>query len=141
MPLKTQRDDQISINMTPMIDIVFLLIIFFMVGTKFSEINQAERDIALSVPEVSQAEALVQAPQKKIINVFQDGSLTLDANPVDLGQLESQLVSAKAEYPATGVIVRGDSQSLYQHVAEVIATCRVAKINDLNIAVKPVEVR
>jgi biopolymer transport protein ExbD len=141
MPLKTQRDDQISINMTPMIDIVFLLIIFFMVGTRFSEIEQQERDIALKVPEVERVSALAQAPRKKIINVFGDGRITLDSVEVDLQTLESSLVQARAEYPATGVIVRGDAQSLYQHVAEVIATCRVANINDLNIAVKQTESR
>ncbi len=141
MPLKTQRDDQVSINMTPMIDIVFLLIIFFMVGTKFSEIELAERDIALSVPEVSGAEALIPPPKKKIINVFEDGSLMLDSQPVSLAELETSLINAKTQFPGTGVVVRGDSNSIYQHVAEVIATCREAKISDLNIAVKPIELR
>ena len=46
MPLKIQRDDQTSINLTPMIDIVFLLIIFFMVSTRFGK-PQNERDIKL----------------------------------------------------------------------------------------------
>jgi biopolymer transport protein ExbD len=47
MPLKTNLDEQPSINLTPMIDIVFLLIIFFMVGTKFVEM---ERKIAVQGP-------------------------------------------------------------------------------------------
>ncbi|MEZ6092769.1 MAG: biopolymer transporter ExbD [Pirellulaceae bacterium] len=141
MPLKTQRDDQIAINMTPMIDIVFLLIIFFMVGTKFSEIDQQERDISLSVPQVSDAEPLVNSPEKRIINVFQDGSIALDNERISLSALQATLIDAKAQYPATGVVVRGDAQSLYQHVAEVIDSCRKAKIEDLNIAVRPVEIR
>ena len=60
MPLKIQRDDQTSINLTPMIDIVFLLIIFFMVSTKFTELSEAEveRDISLHVPTVTNAHAL-----------------------------------------------------------------------------------
>ena len=53
MPLKTHLDEQPTLNLTPMIDIVFLLIIFFMVGTKFTEL---ERKIALQVPEVSDVE-------------------------------------------------------------------------------------
>ena len=59
MPLKTHVDEQPTLNLTPMIDIVFLLIIFFMVGTKFSEL---ERKIGLKVPEVAGAEALTAAP-------------------------------------------------------------------------------
>ena len=52
MPLKTHLDEQPSLNLTPMIDIVFLLIIFFMVGTKFTEL---ERKIALEVPQISES--------------------------------------------------------------------------------------
>ena len=55
MPLKTTRDDEmVSINLTPMIDIVFQLIIFFMAGTKFTEL---ERSIGLQVPQVNNAGA------------------------------------------------------------------------------------
>lgn len=50
MPLKTHTDEQPSLNLTSMIDVVFLLIIFFMVGTKFTEL---ERKIGLQVPEVN----------------------------------------------------------------------------------------
>ena len=67
MPLKIQRDDQTSINLTPMIDIVFLLIIFFMVSSRFTELN--ERDLALQVPAVANANALTSAPRKRVINV------------------------------------------------------------------------
>lgn len=141
MPLKVQRDDEISINLTPMIDIVFLLIIFFMVGTRFSELESAERDIALKIPQVSGAETLTDPPRKKVINVFADGSLTCDADPVTLEELTTRLQQGKAEYSKLGVVVRGDANSLYQHVASVIATCRQADITDLNIAVKPVERR
>ncbi|MEQ1903623.1 MAG: biopolymer transporter ExbD [Pirellulaceae bacterium] len=141
MPLKVQRDDEISINMTPMIDIVFLLIIFFMVGTKFTEISEAERDIALTVPEVKDGQALAKSPEKRVINIYRDGSIALDTQKLTLEDLENQLREAKAQYPATGVVVRGDSESLYQHVAQVIAACRDAKINDLNIAVKPTKLR
>ena len=49
MPLKTHQDEMPAINLTPMIDIVFNLIIFFMVSTRFTEI---ERKVDLSVPEV-----------------------------------------------------------------------------------------
>ena len=59
MPLKTQIEEMPNLNMTSMIDIVFLLIIFFMVGTKFAE---NERKIALEVPRVSDRGTLTSAP-------------------------------------------------------------------------------
>ncbi len=135
MPLKTQQDDQTQINLTPMIDIVFLLIIFFMVGSRFSDLNQAERDISLKVPQVQNAQALTSAPDKRIINVYTDGKITLDRQSVSLAELEAQLATAREQYQKLGVVVRGDRTSQFERVAQVIATCERVKIRDLNIAV------
>ena len=136
MPLKLNRDDQTSINLTPMIDIVFLLIIFFMVGTKFSELSEAERNISLNVPEVQNAKALTAAPKKRVINVFEDGKVTLDDVPLSLQELSNELTEAKEQYKGLGVIVRGDAAAFYQHVADVLAACNNAEINDLGISVR-----
>jgi biopolymer transport protein ExbD len=135
MPLKLQTDDQTSINLTPMIDIVFLLIIFFMVGTKFSELSERERDIALSLPTVTDAKAMTAAPSNRVIDIFADGKIELDKKTVTLKQLEQALASAKREYPKLGVVIRGDAEGRYQNVASVMATCRRAEIADLNIRV------
>ena len=136
MPLKVHRDEQPSLNMTPMIDIVFLLIIFFMVGTKFTELSESEKEIPLDVPEVGQVDALTAAPKKRIINVYEDGTITLDGNSVSLLQLKNELMAAKQQYDQLGVVVRGDGNSLHQNVTEVLATCRRANITDLGISVR-----
>ncbi len=136
MPLRTQRDEQPSLNLTPMIDIVFLLIIFFMVGTKFSELSEAERDISLQVPQVEQAGALTSAPRKRVINVLEDGRITLDQRSVSLDELKTELADAQRQYQKLGVIVRGDAAAFYQHVADVLAACRAAEITDLGISVR-----
>ena len=141
MPLKVHRDDQTSINLTPMIDIVFLLIIFFMVGTKFSELDELERDIALQVPQVTDARALTSAPRKRVINVYRDGRIILDEKPVSIDQLQMELANARLQYQKLGVVIRGDADSRYQNVANVIATCRKADITDLNISVSEVKTR
>lgn len=136
MPIRIHKDEQPTINLTPMIDIVFLLIIFFMVGTRFTELSEAERDIDLNVPEVSQAGALTSPPKKWQINVFRNGDVTLDDVPVSLGQLKQELTAAKQGYNGLGVIVRGDAAAVYQHVADVLGVCRAAGISDLGISVR-----
>ena len=136
MPLKTSRDEQPTINLTPMIDIVFLLIIFFMVGTKFSELTEAEKHIELNVPQVAEASALTASPKKRVINVFRDGRIALDGKPVSIEQLKQKLQVAKSEYSKIGVIVRGDATSYYQNVADVLATCHSVEIVDLQVAVR-----
>ena len=133
MPLKTHLDERPSLNMTPMIDIVFLLIIFFMVGTKFTEL---ERKIGLQVPEVSETSALTAAPEKKVINVHRDGQITLDRQFVTLEQLHTYLVSARREYQDLGVLIRGDAQGPFQNVASVLSACRQAGISEMGISVR-----
>jgi biopolymer transport protein ExbD len=133
MPLKTHLDEQPTLNLTPMIDIVFLLIIFFMVGTKFTE---PERKIGLRIPEVADRGALSAAPQRRIVNVFRDGTVTLDQVNVTLDELTSQLAAARAQYADLGVLVRGDARGEFQPVASVLNACKQAGIRDLGISVR-----
>ncbi len=135
MPLKTHQDEQPSLNLTPMIDVVFLLIIFFMVGTKFTEM---ERKISLQVPQVRDAAALTAAPERRVINVSREGGVTLDQIPVTLEELRLRLVDARAQYAELGVLVRGDGEGRYQTVAEVLNACSQAGIRNLGIAVRPI---
>ena len=137
MPLKIQRDDQTSINLTPMIDIVFLLIIFFMVSSHFTSKNSSpERDIAITVPRVSDAGALTSPPRHRVVSIYNDGRIALDEEVLAMPQLESKLAAARSQYEQLGVIVRGDGGCQYERVAEVIATCKKLNIRNLNIAVQ-----
>jgi biopolymer transport protein ExbD len=133
MPLKTQLDEQPTLNLTPMIDVVFLLIIFFMVGTKFSEL---ERNLRLKVPEVSDRGALTPAPESRVVNVYQNGQIALDREMVSLDELSTRLEAARSQYPDLGVLIRGDGAGRYQRVAEVLNACKQAGISELGISVR-----
>ena len=132
MPIKTEQHDAPTVNLTPMIDVVFLLIIFFMVATKFTEL---ERQISLQIPKVAHAATLTPAPQKRAVNVYQDDRITLDRQPVTLEELMKRLASARSQYNELGVIIRGDADVRYQRVAEVLAACKQAGIAELGISV------
>ena len=133
MALKTHTDEQPSLNLTPMIDIVFLLIIFFMVGTKFSEL---ERKIGLQPPQVNDSGALSAAPEAKTINVFRDGRIELDNQPVSITELVNRLASSVAQYPTIGVLVRGDANGRFQSVASVLAACSKAGVRKMGVSVR-----
>jgi len=133
MPLRTSKDESQGLNLTPMIDILFLLIIFFMVGSKFTEI---ERAVDLDVPEVGELGALTPAPEKKIINVFRDGRVMLGTEEVTIDQLKSKLQISHSQYQDLGVLVRGDSQVPFQQVASVLTTVREAGIAEMAISVR-----
>jgi len=134
MPLKTHQDDLPMINLTPMIDIVFNLIIFFMVSTRFTEI---ERKVDLSVPKVEGTGRLNEVQRGKTINVYRDGAITLDGRPVTLTELRAQLAAAHRQYDVLQVTVRGDGLSYYQNVAAVMTACQQAGISEMGIAVSP----
>jgi biopolymer transport protein ExbD len=133
MPLKTHLDEQPTLNLTPMIDIVFLLIIFFMVGTKFTEL---EKKIQLEVPRVGTLSALSAAPEKKVINVYRDGSITMDRQTLSVDELTAHLAEARRQYADLGVLVRGDGEGPFQNVAGVLGACREAGISEMGISVR-----
>ena len=116
-----------------MIDVVFLLIIFFMVGTKFTEL---ERKIGLEVPEVSDVKTLTPSPERRVINVFNDGHIELDREIVTVQELVQRLAQAQSEYADLGVLVRGDAEGAFQNVATVLGACREAGVSDMGISVR-----
>jgi len=136
MPLKVNIDETPSLNLTSMIDVLFLLIIFFMVGTRFTD---PERNIGLHLPQVRETGALTEAPSKRVVNVMQDGRILLDDKAVTLVELQAELTAAHHQYPELGVLVRGDAAGAFQHVASVLAACRASGIADLGIAVRLAE--
>jgi biopolymer transport protein ExbD len=134
MPLKTLVDEQPQMNLTSMIDVLFLLIIFFMLATKFSD---QERSIDVTVPQIGPAAALTEAPDRRTINLYRDGRISLDRQFLTLEELTARLAAARADYPELGVILRGDADGKFQHVADVLDACRQAGVIDMAIAVRP----
>jgi biopolymer transport protein ExbD len=133
MPLKTQHDDAPALNLTSMIDVLFLLIIFFMVATKFDEL---ERNIDVAVPEVSQAGEGASPPAPLVVIVQPDGRVELDGKSVSLDELTARLAAARTALGEPSVIIRGDAQCAFQHVAGALAACRQAGVSELGITVR-----
>jgi biopolymer transport protein ExbD len=133
MPLKVQSDETPMLNLTPMIDVMFQLVIFFMVATQFSEM---ERNIDVAVPEVAEAGDTVPPPQPLVVNVLADGRIELDGRPVTPAELTTQLAAARARQADPSVVIRGDARCAFQEVATALAACREANISELGITVR-----
>ncbi len=133
MPLKTHLDDEPTLNLTAMLDVMFLLIIFFMLGTRFVD---EERLIGLRVPAVADRNTPPAGPQRKTINVYRDGRITLDQVPVGLEELTRRLAAARKQATGLAVLVRGDGQGEFRQIAAVLSACKRAGIADLGISVK-----
>lgn len=133
MPLKTQRDEDVSMNLTPMIDVLFLLIIFFMVGTKFADM---ERQFDVELPEVAEAAPLTSPPEDIIVNVYDDGRLVVAQQTVKLPALVQMLNEARARYADQGVLIRGDKETSYEWIAQVLSACAQAKIRHMSLSAR-----
>ena len=134
MPIKMLPQEEPQLNLTPMIDVILTLIIFFMVATKFSE---EERAVDLKLPTAAQTSGpAAAAGTPRIVNVQADGSISLGATPISLEDLTKQLIAARQQAPKIQVLVRGDRMTPHGRMADVYGAVRQAGIPDLGIAVK-----
>jgi len=131
MPLKTEDMEEPALNLTPMIDIVMLLVIFFMVGTQFTE-DESQYEIEL--PSVSSAMPLTALPDEMVINVTEEGNIFLAGEEKTLPELESALREARLRYEDQAVVIRGDNDCPYQNVMTILNICKRVRINTLQLA-------
>lgn len=138
MPLKTSRSEELPVvNMTPMIDVVFLLIIFFMVGTQFSE---SEKNIAVSLPGAGSLNAMMSPPDRREITVAVDGTLSLDGTVMQHEQVTDRLVAMRRQYPDLRVVVRADADAKYQFVVTAFGAANRAGVEDVSTATRATSV-
>lgn len=128
MPLKSSADEELpAINLTPMIDVVFLLLIFFMVGTQFT---QQERQIDIKLPGINSLNSMLPPPQRREVQVGPDGRTYLDGQPVSLPELTQRLSEMIRRYPDLVVAVRGDANAKYGQVAPVYGAINRAGVTN-----------
>ena len=125
-----------KLNMTPMIDVVFQLLIFFLVATRFEE---AARQHDLQLPQADEAMARIAKPKELFVNVDQAGKTIVNGRQISRAELLTQLRQAQTNNPGRQtVIVRGDKRCPLEHIVAVMDLCSKANIRDCRItAVAP----
>ena len=135
MPLQVDAADEPALNLTPLVDVLFLLLIFFLVGTKFTE---NENGFEVDLPTASAApEPLTGRPDELVVNVGPDGQLTLLDEPLGVERLRERLSEVAAVYPDQVVVIRGDAAGAYQHIVTVMDAVNRAGLSNLSLAVDP----
>jgi biopolymer transport protein ExbD len=130
MRIKTAAEEEDQLNMTPLIDMVFLLLIFFLVATT---IAQEEREMQLQLPDTSAVQPLSAPPKQLIINIMQDGTLKVSGRVFTRDELSSTLRTMAKDEPQREVLIRADAESLHKYFADVAQLCRKVGINELKI--------
>ena len=108
-----------------MIDIVFLLLIFFIVTWNFA---RYETELEVVVPTAKEGKERRRAIGEVIINVKEDGSTVMNRRTLSSPELKELLTKVSKDYPDQAVILRGDQNVDYKHVVEVLDVCRAANI-------------
>ncbi len=126
MLIKTRETNGgVSIEMTPMIDMVFLLLIFFLVATTF---HQTERELQIALPMATSAGPISATLRELIVNVDADGVIIVSGKRIDAEDLRAMVQSAVATNPEQKLTVRGDRGTAYANIVRVLD---IAKANGI----------
>jgi biopolymer transport protein ExbD len=103
-----------DINVTPMLDLAYVLLVIFIIMTTASV-----QGIKVNLPKASNQPSLAK-PQTKAITIRDDGQIFLDTYPVTMQELEERLRQMKAVNPALPVVIKGDAKVQYEKVVDVL---------------------
>jgi biopolymer transport protein ExbD len=127
--MKVQEDNAAydEINVTPMLDLAYVLLVVFILMT-----TAAVQGITVNLPKASDAPSLAK-PQTKAITITSDGTIFLDTIPVSMQLLESTLQQYKAVNPALPVVIKGDAAVQYEKVVAVLAMLAKLDITQIGL--------
>jgi biopolymer transport protein ExbD len=131
MKFTSRQPEPAGMQLAPMIDIVFLLLIFFIVTWQFS---RSETELSVSVPTAEEGADPERQRGEIIINVLGDNSIRVEGSAVDLTQLHEKLAAIAKQFENQPVRIRGDGKVAYQRIVEVIDTCQKAGIWNISFA-------
>lgn len=123
MSVKIPRGEALSgLSLTPLIDVVFLLLIFFLVATQFVD---DERILDIQLPKASEAVPLFAEPQELVVNIQSDGVYFLLGKICSLSEVEETLTQTWGNNPTgASVIIRSDRRAPFGTVVSVANLCR-----------------
>ncbi len=131
MRVRRPNDEEVTMNMAPLIDVVFQMLIFFMVATTYG--NQAlEKELDLDLPTAESGEEAAKRDEV-VINLMRDGRIVVDGTDHtrdSLMRLLAEVARADAETPVT---IRGDKASMLESVVSILDACRLTGLSNLGV--------
>ena len=120
-----------TLSLTPLIDVVFLLLIFFLVTSEFEE---EERRLDIVLPSATSAVPMISKPREIVVDIDSGGSLYLSGQPTELGELQRLLRIAVASNPTNQtVVIRADGATSFQPVVSVMDICNKTGVSDYSV--------
>ncbi len=118
----------LELNIAPLIDMVFILLIFFLVTTSFV------RETGVDITRPTATTAVTAAPNTILIGVSKDGTIHLDRRTIDVRAVRANVERAIAENPDAAVVIVADKDSTTGRMIEVMDACKLAGADPVSIA-------
>jgi biopolymer transport protein ExbD len=127
--MKVEEEGKVydDINITPMLDVAYVLLLIFIIMT-----TATVQGITVNLPKASSTPPLSK-PKTKAISIAQDGTVYLDTYPVSLQELETRLSQYKAATPDLPVVLKADASIQYEKVIEVLDIVTRLEISQLGL--------
>lgn len=127
MQIQEENQAYDEINVTPMLDLAYVLLVIFIIMTTASV-----QGIKVNLPKASSTPSLAK-PTTKAITITEDGRIFLDTYPVTMEELEARLTQFKAATPDFPVVIKGDAKVQYEKVIAVLDLCGRLDITQLGL--------
>ncbi len=120
-----------SVNMMPMIDILFQLVIFFLVAAR---LQSQEGQLSVVLPQASEAQPLTVKPNDFEVDIDQQGGYFVAGKPVALAELEAALRRVVTDNPAQhSVVIRADKRGAVESTIEVMNLCNKTHVQGYRV--------
>ena len=129
---RIEAEDDIDLNITPMLDIVFIILIFFVVATSFVK----ESGVDVSRPGAHSSERKERG--NIMVAITADNTVWIDKREVDIRAVRANIERLHAENPEGAVVIQADENSLTGLLVQVIDQARLAGVSDVSIAAQPI---
>ena len=130
--MHVQEDNQPydEINVTPMLDLAYVLLVIFIIMTTASV-----QGVRVESPK-AQSSASLARPQTKAVTISERGDMFLDAYPVTIEQLEQRLSQLKSRNPSQPIVIKGDAHVNYAKVMEVMELLKRLDITEIGLVTR-----
>lgn len=132
MAVKIDKGKALSaLSLTPLIDVVFLLLVFFLVTTRFA---QEDYELAVVLPAASEAQPLIVEPKELFVNISQQGEYVVDGRAMTREEIEEVLRQAVANNPVNqSVVIRADRRVQFDNVVAIMNLCNRTGVRDYSV--------
>ena len=133
---RNSRGRAAAVQMSSLMDVIFLLLCFFVTTSVFS---QWETEISITLPTAKSSTVPGRMPGEIILNLAKDGTVSVNGQTLTLADVTERLTRIAKLYPGQPVIIRADKETAYDSLVGVIDACRSADVWNFSLATKDEE--